>query len=266
MKTDAIEEYSLSVVIPAYNEEERLPVTLNRVYDYLSTRSLSFEVIVVDDGSTDRTGTIAELFFQSRTGGKVLKNIENHGKGFSVKRGVLHAQGQYILFSDADLSTPIEEMEKLLQPIRNGSCDIAIASRGRRESDVRVSQAWYRTIMGKLFNILVQLLAVPRIKDTQCGFKCFTRSAARHIFSQQRLTRFPFDVEILYIARKARYAIEEIPVVWINSPNSRVHIVTDSARMLSDLWRIRLNDLIGHYSKEEKQTKVATRSKTYLRS
>jgi dolichyl-phosphate beta-glucosyltransferase len=265
MNIDAISKCFLSVVIPAYNEEGRLPLTLNRVYDYLSTRSMSFEVIVVDDGSTDRTVAMAELFFRSRKGGKVLKNNENHGKGFSVKRGVLHAEGQYILFSDADLSTPIEEMEKLLPPITKGSSDIAIASRSRRESEIRVSQPWYRNVMGKIFNICVQLVAVPGIKDTQCGFKCFRRSAAIHTFSQQRLTRFGFDVEILYIARKVGYAVQEIPVVWINSPNSRVHIVTDSARMLFDLGRIRLNDLIGRYSKEQKQTKFATRSETSLR-
>ena len=260
MNCDLSEKCYLSVVIPAYNEEERLPRTLARVYDYLSMQSLSFEVIVVDDGSTDRTFAMAELFFQTRPGGKVLRNHENQGKGFSVRRGVLDAQGEYILFSDADLSTPIEEITKLLVPITNASCDIAIASRALRESDIRVFQPSYRSLMGKTFNVLVQLFAVPGIKDTQCGFKCFANRAAMHIFSQQRLTRFGFDVEILYIARKARYTIQEIPVVWINSPDSRVHIITDSARMLLDLGRIRLNDLIGRYNKELKHVKIAHRS------
>lgn len=248
MSNDTAHEVAISVVIPAYNEEERLPVTLRRVYDYLSRRPASFEVIVVDDGSTDRTVVIAERFFRSRKAGTVLKNSRNLGKGFSVKLGVLHAKGKYILFSDADLSTPIDELDKLVQPLRDGYCDVAIASRARKESDIRVRQRWYRTIMGKIFNVFVQLLAVRGINDTQCGFKCFTRAAAMSIFPQQQLTRFGFDVEILYIARKAEYIILEIPVAWINSPQSRVHVITDSARMFFDLWRIRWNDFRGHYS------------------
>ena len=253
MSNDTAHQVAVSVVIPAYNEEERLPMTLKRVYDYLSKRPSSFELIVVDDGSTDRTAVVAERFFRSRKSGTctVLKNSRNLGKGFSVKAGVLQAKGKYILFSDADLSTPIDELDKLLQPLREGCCDIAIASRSRKESDIRVRQPWYRTLMGKIFNVFVQVLAVRGIKDTQCGFKCFTRAAAMRIFPQQQLTRFGFDVEILYIARKAEYAILEVPVTWINSPQSRVHVITDSARMFSDLWRIRWNDFRGHYSCEK---------------
>jgi dolichyl-phosphate beta-glucosyltransferase len=266
MNSDAVKECSLSVVIPAYNEEERLPLTLKKVYDYLSKQSMSFEMIVVDDGSSDRTAAIAEQFFASRGEGRVIKNDINHGKGFSVRRGVLQSQGQYILFSDADLSTPIEEIEKLSQRIADGRCDIAIASRAQRESDVRIAQAWYRKLMGQIFNIFVQLVAVPGIRDTQCGFKYFRRVAALHSFSQQRLTGFGFDVEILYIARKAGYLIQEVPVAWINSPNSRVHIVTDSVRMFFDLGRIRLNDLMGRYNNQEKHKKLVKQSQTSLRS
>lgn len=265
MNRAAAKEFAVSVVIPAYNEEERLPMTLKRICDYLSKRSFSFEVIVVDDGSTDGTAAIAERFLQFRKAGAVLKNSGNHGKGFSVKQGVLHARSKYILFSDADLSTPIEELEKLLQPIQDGSCDIAIASRAHRESNVRVPQPWYRKTMGQIFNIFVQLLAVRGIKDTQCGFKCFTRDAAMRIFPQQQLNGFGFDVEILYIARKAGYAIQEVPVAWINSPKSRVHVINDSARMFSDLWRIRLNDLRGRYRNEESETNVGKRSQTSQR-
>ena len=263
MYRDTTKDFTVSVVIPAYNEEERLPMTLKRIYDYLSKRSFSFEIIVVDDGSTDRTAAIAERFLQSRRGGAVLKNDANHGKGFSVKRGVLHARGKYILFSDADLSTPIDELEKLLQLISDGSCDIAIASRAHGESDIRVPQPWYRKTMGQIFNIFVQLLAVRGIKDTQCGFKCFKRDAAMRIFPQQQLTRFGFDVEILYIARKAGYVIQEVPVAWINSPQSRVHAVTDSGRMFLDLWRIRLNDLKGRYRNEEGEMEMEKRSLRY---
>jgi dolichyl-phosphate beta-glucosyltransferase len=265
MNNDTVKELVLSVVIPAYNEEERLPITLKRIYDYLSKQSFSFEVFVVDDGSTDRTAAIAKRFFQSRRVGTVLENSGNRGKGFSVKCGVLHARGKYILFSDADLSTPIEELERLLQPLGDRCCDIAIASRAHKESDVRVSQPWYRKRMGQIFNIFVQLVAVQGIKDTQCGFKCFTRDAAMRIFPQQRLNGFGFDVEILYIARKAGYAIQEVPVAWINSPKSRVHPVTDSARMFFDLWRIRLNELRGRYSNEVEEKKVPKQSQTLLR-
>ncbi len=265
MNNDTAKTFTVSVVIPAYNEEERLPMTLKRICDYLSKRSLSFEVIVVDDGSTDRTAAIAERFFRSRKAGTVLKNAKNLGKGLSVKLGMLHAKGKYILFSDADLSTPIDEFDKLLQPIQDGSCDIAIASRAHKESDIRVPQPWYRTLMGQTFNIFVQLVAVRGIKDTQCGFKCFKRDVAMRIFPQQQLTGFGFDVEILYIARKAGYTIQEVPVAWINSPKSRVHVITDSALMFSDLWRIRLNDFRGRYRNQERETKVGKRSQTSQR-
>jgi dolichyl-phosphate beta-glucosyltransferase len=266
MNSGALKNCNLSVIIPAYNEEERLPQTLRQVYDYLSTRLISFEIIVVDDGSTDRTAAIAEQFFEGRQEGTIIKNCRNRGKGFSVRRGVLQAEGQYILFSDADLSTPIAELEKLLQHIAEGDCDIVIASRAHRKSEIRVPQAWYRKIMGQIFNIFVQLVVVPGIKDTQCGFKCFKRGAALHLFSQQRLTGFGFDVEILYTARKASYGIQEVPVAWINSPHSRVHLVSDSARMLFDLARIRLNDLIGRYNNKGKQKKFANQSQTSLHS
>ena len=255
------EEVLLSVVIPAYNEEERLPLTLQRVCGYLSTRSISFEVIVVDDGSNDRTAAIAEQFFKSQKGGTVLRNCQNEGKGFSVKRGVLQALGKYILFSDADLSTPIEEVDKLLQPISDGYCDIAIASRAHRGSNVAVSQAWYRKLMGKIFNAFVRLLVMRGISDTQCGFKCFKRTVAMAVFQRQHLTGFGFDVEVLYIAQKAAYVILEVPVIWINSPKSRVRLIKDSARMFFDLWQIRVNGLKGRYNQGPKESKSEQHSR-----
>ena len=247
MPRDASNKPLISVVIPAYNEENRLPLTVNRIHGYLSRRSFPFEIIIVDDCSTDRTIEIAEQFCRSKHVTRLVRNSANYGKGFSVKQGVLEARGHYILFSDADLSTPIEELERLLQTMMDGKCDIAIASRAHRDSDIRVFQPWYRSAMGQTFNKLVQMLAVKGFKDTQCGFKCFTRSAAMRIFPQQQLSRFSFDVEVLYIAQKAGYVIQEFPVTWINSPDSRVHVIADSARMLVDLLRIRLNDWRGLY-------------------
>jgi dolichyl-phosphate beta-glucosyltransferase len=204
---------------------------------------------VVDDGSTDQTALVAEQSFPSWPGFTVLRNPENRGKGFSVKRGVLQARGRYILFSDADLSTPIQELEKLLAAIEDGY-DIAIASRAHRESNVCVHQPWYRKMMGRIFNKLVRLFAVSGISDTQCGFKCFKRQAARVIFQQQRLNGFSFDVELLYLAQKAGYSIKELPVVWINSPLSRVRPLHDSFHMLVDLWRIRWNQATGQYTQK----------------
>jgi dolichyl-phosphate beta-glucosyltransferase len=247
MHGKAINEPFISVIIPAYNEEHRLPLSLERIHRYLSKLAFQFEIVIVDDCSRDRTVEIAERFCRAKHVGTVLRNSENRGKGFSVKRGVLEARGEYILFSDADLSTPIEELEKLLQLLTEEICDIAIASRALRDSDIRVFQPWYRWGMGNAFNTLVQMLAVKGFKDTQCGFKCFKRDAAMRIFPQQQLTGFAFDVEILYIAQKAGYVIKEVPVSWINSPDSRVHIVLDSARMLLDVIRIRLNDWRGVY-------------------
>jgi dolichyl-phosphate beta-glucosyltransferase len=254
MYSDATKRPVISVVIPAYNEEDRLPVSLERIYRYLSRRSFEFEIIVVDDCSTDRTFEITKRFCRSKRVGRILRNSENRGKGFSVKRGILEAKGEYILFSDADLSTPIEELDRLMQPITHGNCDIAIASRAHQDSDIRVFQPWYRSTMGNIFNVFVQILAVKGFRDTQCGFKCFKRCAAMRTFRQQQLTGFGFDVEILYIAQKAGYVIQEFPVTWINSPDSRVHVIADSARMLFDLWRIRLNDWRGLYENQLKQT------------
>jgi dolichyl-phosphate beta-glucosyltransferase len=253
VSTTVVKPLGVSVIIPAYNEEARLPFTLERIYRYLSARSLSFEIIVVDDGSVDRTAEIAETFLRARSSGHVLRNDANQGKGFSVKRGVLGARGEYILFSDADLSTPIEELYKVLKPILAGNCDIAIASRANGQSEIRVSQPWHRRMTGQVFNILVRLLAVRSIKDTQCGFKCFTRPAAMSIFSRQQLNGFGFDVEILYIAQKSGYVTREIPVAWINSPGSRVHVLADSVRMFLDLWRIRFNGMRGLYAERPQE-------------
>jgi dolichyl-phosphate beta-glucosyltransferase len=238
----------LSIVIPAYNEERRLGGTLRKIQKYLAQQPYAAEVIVVDDGSYDTTAEIVASSCEKVASVHLLRNAQNRGKGFSVRKGFLHAQGTYILFSDADLSTPINELEKLLTALREPS-DIAIASRALTGSRVEVHQPWYRESMGRLFNILVQVLAVPGIQDTQCGFKCFTREAARSICSRMTCNRFGFDVEMLYIARLLGHRVREVPVVWRNSPETRVRALRDSVVMMGELLRIRWNHLFGWYDR-----------------
>jgi len=236
----------LSIVIPAYNEEQRIGGTLETVVAYLLRQPYTAEIIVVDDGSHDATARTVAPFCNMLPPVHLLHNGRNRGKGFSVRSGFLYARGEYLLFSDADLSTPIAEVEKLLAALQE-PCDVAIASRALRGSRVEVHQPWYRENMGRLFNVFVQALAVPGIWDTQCGFKCFTREAALHICQRMTRERFGFDVEMLYLAHLLGYRVREIPVVWRNSPQTRVHAFRDSLSMLCDLLCIRWNAARGRY-------------------
>jgi dolichyl-phosphate beta-glucosyltransferase len=236
----------LSIIIPAFNEERRLLSTLEKIYSYFEKRNGAYEIIVVDDGSTDNTSTCANDFRSKFKCTRLVRNGGNRGKGYSVKNGFLQATGEYLLFSDADLSTPIEEIEKLKAYLENGY-DIAIGSRGLKESDIQVHQPWYREIMGRTFNILVRVLCVRDFKDTQCGFKCFIREAALEVCKRQRLERFSFDVEMLYIAKKLGYKVKEVPVRWVNESETKVKAIRDSANMFVDLLKIKLNDITGKY-------------------
>lgn len=227
----------LSVVIPAYNEESRLPVSLEALAAFLSSRKepLSAEVVVVDDGSADRTAARAEE--AGRRLGlslRVLRFPENRGKGAAVRAGALAAEGKQVLVSDADFSTPIGEWDKLAA----ARAPVAIGSRAIDESLVKERQPFYRVAMGKLFNLLVRLAAVPGIHDTQCGFKLFSREAARAIFSRATVDRFAWDVEALLLARKLGYPIAEVPVLWFDSPDSRVTLL-HGAQAYLDVLRIR---------------------------
>ena len=236
----------LSVVIPAFEEVARIGPTLEQVRRYLHDQPFDSEVVVVVDGGRDGTLALVRAATADWPALRVLDNHGNRGKGFSVRRGMLAACGRYLLFSDADLSTPIAGVRRLIAALEAGG-DIAIGSRALAGSDVRVRQAWWRRSMGRVFNHIVRLVAVPGIRDTQCGFKCFRQAAARRIFARQRTTRFSFDVELLWIARKLGYRVVEVPVTWVNDPSSRVHLVTDSLRMLVDLVRLRYHDLRGAY-------------------
>jgi dolichyl-phosphate beta-glucosyltransferase len=227
-----------SVVIPAYNEALRLPETLRRVDEWFAARTKAYEFIVVDDGSADETLARAKGFRPRQGRMRVLRNLRNRGKGASVRRGVAAACGRWILFTDADLSTPIEELEHLQSALGQGE-GVAIGSRAVPGAQVVQPQPWYRTCMGKTFNLCVRLLLLPGVHDTQCGFKLFSRSAARRLFRLLTIPRFGFDVELLYLARRSGLTIREVPVAWYNSAASRVSPIRDSCIMFIDLFRIR---------------------------
>jgi len=233
----------ISIVIPAYNEEKRIGKSIKQIVKYLDKKKYSYEVIVVDDGSIDKTIDVVKKAGNKYV--KIIKNKKNMGKGFSVKTGILNAKYPLVLFSDSDLATPIEELDKFMEYIK--SYDIVIASRNLKESNIKVKQPVYRQLMGKTFPLLVNLIALGGFRDTQCGFKLFKTDAAKKIVSLQTFNRFSFDVEILFIAKKLGYKIKEAPVVWIDKEGSKVNPIKDSIKMLIDLFKIRLNNLLGKY-------------------
>ena len=239
---------NISVVIPAYNEAKRLPGTLRAAENYFGTRNLSCEILIVDDGSQDDTVQICSNLRDEITGLQILCNGRNRGKGFSVRHGILEASGPFVLMMDADQSSPMEELDKLLPSVRDGQSDIAIGSRALKESQILVHQPLYREPLGFLYNDIIQLLVLKGIQDTQCGFKLFRREVARDVFPRGRLSGFAFDVEILFIARKLGYRITEIPIRWQNDPNSKIKILRHGSNMLADLLRIRWNDRKGLYN------------------
>ncbi|MCC7372633.1 MAG: glycosyltransferase family 2 protein [Chloroflexi bacterium] len=235
----------LSLIIPAYNEESRLPATLARISDALEVRGEPYEVLVVVNGSTDRTEDVVKAAAQRDSNIKLIVT-PLAGKGRAVRIGVSEARGDRIVFADADLSTPIEEVIGLTDRL-SARHQVVIASRegaGAR----RVGEPYTRHLMGRVFNLLVQALAVPGIQDTQCGFKAFTRACAHDVFSRQRVVGFGFDVEVLYVARMLGYGIKEVPVTWEYAASSRVDPLRDTIRMFRDVLRVRLNALRGEYA------------------
>lgn len=234
----------LSIVIPAFNEEPRIEETLQQVTDYLSSQTYDAEIIVVDDGSTDGTVSVVQTIFPKV---RIVSYDQNRGKGYAVKEGMLAATGDYRLFYDADGSTPIEESEKLW-PLFEAGADVVIGSRSLPESDVQRHQPWYREKMGRVFNLILKLLALTHFPDTQCGFKAFTSEATATLFTAQTIEHFSFDAELLYIAQRKGLRVEQIPVQWINCPHTRVSAMTDSFCMFLDIVVIRLNAWRGKYS------------------
>jgi len=232
---------SVSVIIPAYNESARLPLTLRATVDYFAARPEPFDLLVVDDGSTDGTVQIVEEFAGQNPDLSIqcLGYSGNRGKGYAVRYGMLRAGGDLRLFCDADLATPAEEYEVVRAAMEREGTPIGIGSRPLRNSHLLVHQPWYREWLGRGFNKAVQVLAVPGIADTQCGFKVFTAEAATDVFSRCRLDGFAFDSEALYVARRLGYAIAEVPIRWSHKAGSKVSMVRDGLRMLRDLLTVR---------------------------
>ena len=232
------ERPDLSVVIPAYNEERRLPPSLRRIEAYLRQSKRHSELIVVDDGSTDGTAEAVDTLISEGLHLHMIRHGENKGKGAAVRTGILSATGRLVLFTDADLSTPIEDLERLVDALDAGA-DVAIGSRAVDRSLIEVRQPFHRETMGRIFNVIVQAVLLPGLKDTQCGFKAFRAEAARELFRDMIATGFDFDPEILYRARRRGMKIAEVAVRWRNNPESRVSALRDSAGMFVSLFKVR---------------------------
>lgn len=238
-------DYDVSVVIPAYNEERRIKKTLESINKYFLGKPITRQIIVVDDGSSDNTASIVESLRNEVNDLSVIKYHPNRGKGYAIKKGIEESHGEYILFSDADNSTPIEEFEKVYPLLKDNQ--VVIGSRYISGSNIVIRQPGYRVLMGRLANKLIQVFLLEGIKDTQCGFKAFQHEAAREIFSRMKVNRFGFDMEILAIARLLNFSVREIPVSWYNSPESRIRPVKDGIRTFGELVYIKLNLWGGRY-------------------
>jgi dolichyl-phosphate beta-glucosyltransferase len=234
------EQLFISIVIPAYNEELHIGPTIGTIYEYLTRKPWKSEIIVVDDGSDDTTVAEAQRAARdSQAPLRVFLNERNRGKGYSVRRGMLASQGDFALFSDADLSTPIHELDRMLVEALAGY-DVVIGSRAMKNSKIELHQPFYRELMGKTFNLILRSLGLSHFHDTQCGFKLFSRRAVESIFPLTKIDRFAFDVEILLIAQRLLLPIKELPVHWRDSAPSKVSLVQDSTRMFFDVLKLRL--------------------------
>ena len=239
-----------SIVIPAYNEANRIGRSINKIREYFKNKRISYGIIVVNDGSKDTTLKILKELARKYKEVKVLGDNINRGKGYAVKTGVLGSSGDYILFTDADLSTPIEELDNLFKYIKGGY-DVAIGSRNIDKSKVKLKQPFYRRFLGDMLRAYYILMIFPRNppKDSQCGFKLFTKRAARLLFRKQKISREMFDIEIIYLARKYKLKVKEVPVVWMNDIDSKINLIKCVAYGSLDLFKIRLYDLLGKYKK-----------------
>lgn len=236
----------LSIIIPAHNEEERLPVAFEKIANYLKKKKVSCEVIVVENGSHDKTAEVTQEFSKTLPFIKLLQ-VKTRGKGLAVKAGMLAAKGDYRFICDADLSMPIEELDKFLPP-ETTDFDVIIASR-EGVGAKRVGEPFYRHLMGRIINLIIKIAAVRGFEDTQCGFKMFTKKAADDLFEVQKMNGIGFDVELMFIAEKRGYKIKQIPIVWYYDKNSRMKLVQDSLRMLLEIFEIRRNWALGTYAK-----------------
>src|SRR5947209_16790561 len=238
-----------SIIIPAYNESARLGATLDHVLGYVSRQGWDAEIIVVNDGSRDQTPDLVRARSQEHPNLRLLDNPGNRGKGYSVRNGMLNANGDLLLFSDADLSSPIEEAGKQLQAVTAGA-DVAIGSRWLNDDLQTERQSLSRQLFGRVFNLILRVVLGLRFKDTQCGFKAFTRTAAKNIFPRQRIERWGFDPEIIFIAQKLGYCVAEIAVSWAHNDNSTISPLRDGTRMFLEVLKVRWNALTGNYSND----------------
>jgi dolichyl-phosphate beta-glucosyltransferase len=238
-----------SIIIPAYNESTRLGSTLDRVLSYVSSERWDAEVIVVNDGSRDHTPDLVREYRKKHPCLRLLENPGNRGKGYSVRNGMLNASGELLLFSDADLSSPIEEAPKLFAAIHAGA-DVAIGSRWLRPELQTQRQSLLRQFYGRAFNVALRILLGLNLKDTQCGFKAFTRDAAQKIFQQQQIERWGFDPELLYLARRLKMKITEVPVAWAHVEGTRISPLRDGLRMFGEVLKIRWNAVTGKYFRD----------------
>ena len=247
--SDAMPYPTYSIVIPAYNESARIPATLKSVVDCIRQRGWSAEVVVVNDGSSDSTADVVRAFAAANPEVRLLENPGNRGKGYSVRSGMLQAHGEVVLFSDADLSAPIEEADGLFAAIAAGA-DIAIGSRWLETKRQTIRQPFYRQFFGRCFNGVTRFVMGLKFADTQCGFKAFTRAAAQTVFQLQTIERWGFDPEILFIALKRGYVIKEVPVSWAHDERTRMSYLKDGIKMLQEIAIVRWNALTGRYGKQ----------------
>ena len=235
-----------SIVLPAYNESERIASTIEKVSAFAAQRGWQAEIIVVNDGSSDDTAEVVRRCAATHPGVRLLQNPGNRGKGYSVRHGMLQAQGEILLFSDADLSSPIAEAEKLFAAIADGA-DVAIGSRWLKTELQLRRQPLHRQLFGRIFNLALRLILGLQFKDTQCGFKAFTRRSALALFPLQKIERWGFDPELLYLAKRQNLRVEEVPVAWSHREGTRINPLRDGIRMFGEMLQIRWNGLRGEY-------------------
>lgn len=243
-----MDSMTYSIVIPAYNEGQRITATLDKILAYLTQQHWMAEILVVNDGSRDNTADIIRDYAKTHPSIRLIENPGNRGKGYSVRNGMMHAQGDVLLFSDADLSSPIYEAQKLFQAIEQGA-DVAIGSRWLNAQLQTERQPIHRQLFGRIFNLLLRVILGLKEKDTQCGFKAFTRKSAQEIFSRQRIERWGFDPELLFLARKFEFQVREVPVEWAHDDRSKINPVVDGFKMFLEILKIRWADLTGKYNR-----------------
>jgi dolichyl-phosphate beta-glucosyltransferase len=239
---------SYSIVIPAYNESQRIASSLDKIIAFVTEQHWPTEILVVNDGSRDNTSEIVREYAKTHPSVRLIENPGNRGKGYTVRHGMSQATGDILLFSDADLSSPIQESKKLFAAIQSGA-DVAIGSRWLQAELQTERQPFYRQVFGRMFNLLLRITLGLKYKDTQCGFKAFTRKAAQTLFPRQRIERWGFDPELLFLSLKYGFRVEEIPVEWAHDDRSKINPVTDGFKMFLEMLHIRWSDLTGKYDR-----------------